>query len=367
MTSADSRRIDPGFLANAMASFIQIGAVLILVIWCFSIVRPFFSVLIWGVIIAVALFPAHVSLAKKFGSEKLSATLLVVCGLAIIIVPVWLLTESTIEGLRYISGELADGAVHIPPPNDSVAGWPVIGERIHGLWSSAATNLADTLNQFEPQLRSLGQSAVGFAGSMVGGVFQFVFATIIGGVLLLHGEGGYKVSRNIANSLVGTADGDRLADMSILTVRSVVKGVLGVAVIQAIMSAIGLVAIGLPAAGLFTVAILVLAIVQLPPWIILLPISIWYFSVADGVPATIFFIYAMFVSISDAFLKPMLLGRGLETPMLVILIGAIGGAITEGIVGLFIGAVVLALGYELFTAWIAPDEEEDAVPVTAEA
>ena len=365
MTSADSRRVDPGFLANAMASFIQIGALLLLLTWCFNIVRPFIGVVIWGVIIAIALYPAHLSLTKKFNSEKLSSTFLVLCGLAIIIIPTWFLTGSTIEGLQHLSGQLVSGAVHIPPPNDSVAEWPLIGERAHAFWSDAATNLAETLNKFQPQLRSLGEAAVGVAGGIVGGAFEFIFATIIGGVLLMSAEGGHTATRNIANSLVGTESGDKLTDMSILTIRSVVKGVLGVAVIQAILAAIGLVAIGMPAPGLFAGAILILAIVQLPPWLLLLPISIWYFSVADGLPATIFFIYAMVVSISDAFLKPMLLGRGLETPMLVILIGAIGGALYQGIVGLFIGAVILALGYELFTAWMAPDEDDDGAAAEA--
>jgi predicted PurR-regulated permease PerM len=361
MTSADSRRVDPGFLANAMASFIQIGAVLILILWCFSIIKPFLGVVIWGVIISIALYPAHVSLSAKVGgSEKLSATILVLLGLAIIIVPTWMLADSTIEGLQYVSGELEDGSVHIPPPNDSVAEWPIIGERVHAVWAGAANNLAETLNKFEPQLRSMGQTAVGVAGGIVGGAFQFIFATIIGGVLLTTAVASYGASRNIANSLVGNEGGTKLIDMSILTIRSVVKGVLGVAVIQTIFAAIGLVAIGMPAAGLFAGAVLVLAIVQLPPIIILGPIAIWYFSVADGMPATIFLVYAFIVSMSDAFLKPMLLGRGVDTPMLVILIGAIGGAITEGIVGLFVGAVVLALGYELFTAWMAPDEPEEA-------
>lgn len=367
MTSADSRRIDPGFLANAMASFIQIGTVLLLLIWCFNIVRPFVGVVIWGVIIAIALYPAHLSLAEKFNSAKMSSIFLVLCGLAIIIIPVWFLADSTIEGLRYVSGELEDGNVHIRPPNDSVADWPLIGERVHALWSSAATNLAATLNNFEPQLRSLGQSAVGFAGGIIGGAFQFIFATIIGGVLLLNAEGGYRASRNIAASLVGRDSGDKLTDLSILTIRSVVKGVLGVAVLQTIFAAIGLVAIGMPAAGLFAGVVLILAIVQLPPILVLGPIAIWYFSVADGMPATIFLVYAFIVSMSDAFLKPMLLGRGVDTPMLVILIGAIGGAISQGIVGLFIGAVVLALGYELFTAWMAPDADDDEAPAPAEA
>ena len=359
MTSADSSRIDPRFLANEMVSFIQIGAVLLLILWCFSIVKPFVGVVVWGLIISIALFPAHVSLTAKLGGkEKWSATILVLIGLAIIIIPTWGLAGSAIDGLKHISTELEDGTVRIPPPSDSVADWPVIGERVHEGWTSLATNTEATLNKFQPQLRALGQTAVGFAGSVLGGVFQFIFATIIGGALLTQASGGYRVSRNIANSLVGSEGGEKLISLSILTIRSVVKGVLGVAVIQTILAAIGLVAIGMPAAGLFAGAVLVLAIVQLPPILVLGPIAIWFFSVADTVPATIFLIYAFIVSLSDAFLKPMLLGRGLETPMLVILIGAIGGAITQGIVGLFVGAVVLSLGYELFVAWMAPDTDD---------
>ena len=358
MTSADSASVDKSFLANAMASFIQIGAVFLLIMWCFNIVRPFIGVMVWGLIIAVALYPVHLSLAEKLGGrDKWSRTILVLIGLAIIIVPTWLLAESSIEGIKFVTTELEDGSVTIPPPSDSVADWPVIGERVHQVWSDANRNLEATLNQFQPQLQSMGQSLVSFAGSAAGSVFQFIFATIIAGVLLGQGQGGYQVTRNIANSLTGTESGEKLTNLSILTIRSVVKGVLGVAVIQTILAAIGLVAIGMPAAGLFAGAVLVLAIVQLPPILILGPIALWYFSVADGMPATIFLIYAMVVSMSDAFLKPMLLGRGVETPMLVILIGAIGGAITQGIVGLFIGAVVLALGYELFIAWMAPDSE----------
>jgi predicted PurR-regulated permease PerM len=356
MTSADSSRVDQGFLANALAAFIQIGALLLLLLWCFSIVRPFVGVVIWGLIIAIALYPVHCSLTTRIGGrEKWSATLLVLAGLAIIIVPTWLLAGSTIDGLKGVATQLNDGQVQISPPADSVAEWPIIGKRVHAVWSDAAVNFETTLNQFQPQLRSLGEKAVGFAGSLFGGVFQFIFATIIGGALLTQARGGYEVTKNIANSLAGGSSGEKLTNLSIMTIRSVVKGVLGVAVMQTILAAIGLVAIGVPAAGLFAGAVLILAIVQLPPILVLGPIAFWFFSVADTVPATIFLIYAFVVSISDAFLKPMLLGRGVETPMLVILIGAIGGAITEGIVGLFVGAVVLALGYELLIAWIAPE------------
>ena len=359
MTSADNRAVDQQFLTNAMASFLQIGAILILLYWCFLIVSPFLTIVIWGVILSVALYPTHVSLTARLGGrEKLSAVILILVGLAIIVVPIWLLADSTIGGLRHVAAELEDGTARIPPPADTVAEWPVIGEQLHAVWSAASTNLEETLNRFRPQLQTAGTKAVAFAGHTVSAAFQFVLAIIIAGVLFTSASGGHRITRNIAMSLVGTERGPALTDMAVLTIRSVAKGILGTAMIQAILAAIGLLLAGVPAAGLWTGAVLVLAIVQLPPLLVLGPIAIWYFSVADTVPAVIFLVYATIVSASDAFLKPLLLGRGVEVPMLVILIGAIGGAIAQGIIGLFIGAVILALGYEIFMTWMAPDETQ---------
>lgn len=362
MTSADSSSVDQKFLANAMASFVQIGAVLVLLYWCFLIVSPFINIVIWGIIISVAVYPAHVSLTARLGGrKKWSATIIVLIGLAVIVVPAWYLADSSIEGLQYIAAELEDGTATVPPPNESVAEWPVIGERVHGVWSSAAANLEATLNRFEPQLQAAGQKALAFAGHTVGIVFQFIVSIIVAGAFLMSAAGGKQVAQNIIVSLVGTERGAGFTELTILTVRSVAKGVLGTALIQALVSGIGLAIAGVPAAGLWAGVVLVLAIIQLPPLLILGPIALWYFSVAATVPAAIFLIFAIIVSASDAVLKPMLLGRGVDTPMLVILLGAIGGAITSGIIGLFTGAVILALGYELLMAWMAPDEAREKI------
>ena len=359
MTSADSTKVDQRFLANAMASFLQIGALLILLVMCFNIVRPFIGIVVWALILAVAIYPLHVSLTAKLGGrEKTSATAFVLIGLAIILVPTWILGESTLSSLQSLAQHLREGTFSVPPPNPSVADWPVIGTKTYEIWSNAASNMDAFLSQYQTQLRDLAQKIFGFASGTLIGVLQFVLSTIIAGALLLQSRGGYKSTREFMASLVGTERGEKFTDTSILTIRSVVKGVLGVAVAQAILAAIGLVLIGVPAAGLWAGAVLVLAIVQLPPILVLGPIAFWVFSVAEPVPATIFLVYSIIVSVSDAFLKPMLLGRGLETPMLVILIGAIGGAIAMGIVGLFIGAVILALGYELLVTWMAPDAPE---------
>ena len=359
MTSADSSKVDQKFLANAMASFLQIGALLILLVMCFSIVRPFISIVVWAMILAVAIYPLHVSLTARIGGrEKTSASLFVLIGLAIILVPTWILGESSLSSLQSLAHNLREGTLSVPEPDPGVADWPVIGSKTYEIWSNAASNIEAFLGQYNAQLRELAQKVFGFASGTLVGVLQFVLSTIIAGALLLQSKGGYNATREIMASLVGTDRGARFTDTSILTIRSVVKGVLGVAVAQALLSAVGLVLIGVPAAGLWAGAVLVLAIVQLPPILVLGPIAFWVFSVAEPVPATIFLVYSIIVSVSDAFLKPMLLGRGLDTPMLVILIGAIGGAIAMGIVGLFIGAVILALGYELLVTWMAPDAPE---------
>jgi predicted PurR-regulated permease PerM len=342
-----------------MASFLQIGALLILLMMCFTIVRPFISIMVWALILAVAIYPLHVSMTARLGGrEKASATLFVLIGLAIILVPTWMLGESSLSSLQSLAHHLREGTFSVPAPNPGVADWPVIGTKTYEIWSNAASNIDAFLDEYQTQLVGLAQKIFGFASGALIGVLQFVLSTIIAGALLLQSKGGYKSTREIMASLVGTERGAKFTDTSILTIRSVVKGVLGVAVAQALLSAIGLVLIGVPAAGLWAGAVLVLAIVQLPPILILGPIAFWVFSVAEPVPATIFLVYSIIVSVSDAFLKPMLLGRGLETPMLVILIGAIGGAIAMGIVGLFIGAVILALGYELLVTWMAPDAPE---------
>jgi predicted PurR-regulated permease PerM len=362
MSSADKVSVDKKFLGNAMASFLQIGAVLLLMSWCFTIISPFIGIIAWGLIIAIALYPFHQKLTGILGGRaKISSILLVLTGLTILLVPAWALTDSSVSALRTVAENVNDGSITVTLPDPAVAEWPIVGKPVYEAWSGAASNLEATLNKFQPQLLSFGQWALSFAGAAAIGILQFVFSIIIAGVFLLAADGGYQAALAIGSSLTGSGDsGKRMTDLSIQTIRSVTKGVLGVAIIQSILAAIGLVAMGVPAAGIWTGAILVLAIMQLPPVLILAPIAIWVFSVAEPVPATIFAVYAFIVSISDSFLKPIFLGRGVDVPMLVILIGAIGGAIASGIIGLFIGAVVLALGYQLLIAWMAPDDEPDA-------
>ena len=342
-----------------MSSYIQIAAVTLIVLWCFRIMSPFIGMVLWGLIIAVALYPLYQSLSARMGNRaKLSATIFVLLGLAILVLPTVMLAESSVTALRTVAAGLESGSIAVSPPDESVAEWPLVGSTIYEIWNAAAHNLEATLNKFAPQLRDFGQSLLSMAGSMLVGVLIFVFSIIVAGVFLVSADGGYRVARTFGRTL-SDEYGEEMIDMAIETIRSVAKGVLGVAVIQALLSAVGLVAIGVPAAGIWAGIILLLAIMQLPPLLVLVPIAIWVFSVADTTPATIFAIYAFVVSISDSFLKPLFLGRGMDIPMLVILIGAIGGMMTSGIVGLFVGAVVLAVGYKLLITWMNEEEEQE--------
>lgn len=352
-SKADSDRV---FQKNALASFIQIAGLVLLLYWCFRILSPFVSLTVWAVIISVALYPLHLQLTQKMGGrEKVSATLLVLVGLTVMIAPLMLTAESSIGALRTTGLALRDGSVLIPPPDASVAEWPIIGEPLYALWSAAATNFSDTLNTLQPQLVDVAQALGLFSGSFLFGLLTFSIAVIVAGAFLIYAQGGYRTATTIFSSLLGDR-GKGLVDLSIATIRGVAKGVLGVAIIQALLSGVGLAVIGVPAPGIWAGAVLVLAIVQLPPLLVLAPITVWVFSVSDPVPATIFAVYAALVSFSDAILKPMFLGRGMNTPMLVILLGAIGGAASMGISGLFVGAVTLAVAYEILQAWMQTDE-----------
>ena len=177
-------------------------------------------------------------------------------------------------------------------------------------------------------------------------------------MFLANNIGVHNITRLIGIRLTGDR-GEEFVDLAGAVIRSVAQGVLGIALIQSVLAGLGLVLVGVPGAGLWALIVLFLAVIQLPPLLILGPIMIYVFSTADTTVAVIFMIWGILVSISDSFLKPLLLGRGLKTPMLVILLGAIGGMIMYEIIGLFVGTVVLSLSHELFLVWL-DDEHKQA-------
>ena len=307
----------------------------------------------WGVIIAVAIYPLFVKLKSAMGGRsKLAAVVYTLLALALLVTPAMMISDSIIQTSTVLSDKYEQGLLKIPPPKDNVKEWPLVGEKLYGIWSQASDNLQGTIEKYEPQLKKAGEKIIAVAAGAGGGVLQFVISIIISGLLVANAQGAYNITVKIFSRLTDNKQGIAFTHLSRDTIRSIAQGVIGIAIIQALLSGLGMYMMDVPAWGLWSLFILVLAIAQLPPLLVLGFVIAYVWSVAATTPAVIFTIYALIISGSDSFLKPLLLGRGLETPMLVILLGAIGGMLMSGIIGLFIGAVILALGYELFMEWL---------------
>lgn len=359
----DPASFDRRFVNNMVESALRIGLIFILLWWTYDIIRPFIMPIVWGGIIAIAAMPLVRWLENKLGGKRaLAVTLFTLLGILVLVVPLALLVKSIIGPIENFADAVHEGTLQIPGPTDQIAGIPLIGEKLYQSWNLAATNLALFLDTVEPQLKELTVTMLSMLGGSLGTVLMFLVALLIAAGFMVAAEGSTGVSEKVAQRVFGEG-GTEWAVMGAATVRSVLQGVVGVALIQSLLVAIGLFAIGMPAAGVWTMVVLVLAIAQLPPIIVLIPIIIYVFSYAETTPAVIFAVWSVIAGGSDTFLKPMLMGRGLDIPMPIILIGAIGGMIAAGIVGLFVGAVVLAVWYKLFQAWIVQIAHSGEPPI----
>jgi predicted PurR-regulated permease PerM len=356
---------------QAIEIAIRLGVIFLILAWCLQILTPFISLIAWGAIIAIAIYKPFIKLVAKLGGRKrLAITLIVVVSIAAILIPVISLSTSMVESATTIGNQISTGKVNIPPPSESVSEWPLIGEKTYAIWHHASVDLSALLEKYPNQLTTVGKKMLEAAKGVGAGVFQFIISMLIAAAFLSSADSAGAAMRRLANRLAGNRGEDMLT-LSTATIRSVAVGVIGIAFIQALLGGLGMMFAGVPLAGLLAIIILVLAIAQLPPILVLLPVIFYVFSAESTTVAVIFMVWSILVSMSDAVLKPLFLGRGVEAPMLVILLGAIGGMITSGIVGLFIGAVILALGYTLFQVWLewgdpTTEEEPDQAPLTDE-
>jgi predicted PurR-regulated permease PerM len=334
--------------------FVVVGFI---VYWCFQIVAPFIGIVAWALIIAIGSAKPYESFARAIGGRTgLAATLFVTLGLAVMIVPAVLLSETLVSGSQQFAKDVVAGTIQVPPPSARVADWPVVGGPIYETWSLASENLTEAATALGPQLKAVSAWLLEAAGSAGVGLLQLIASLILAGVLLSRGADQADAIASIASRIAGTTRGPELAKLARATVSSVVQGIVGVAVVQAVLAGAGFVIADVPAAGLWALLVLVAAIIQLPVAIVMIAPVLIVFSAESGPFAIAFAAWCAVVALVDNLLKPMLFGRGVEVPTVVIFIGAIGGMLSMGIIGLFVGAVVLAVGYELFRAWLAESE-----------
>ncbi len=347
---------------DLMDVMIRVGLIVFLVLMAVKIFAPFMGLMLWALILAVTLYPLHLRIVKRLGGRQgLAATLLVIAGLFLIGGPITVLGSSFADYLIGLHTTFENNTITIPQPDAAVAGWPLIGDKLYALWSQAANDLPGLLAKAKPQLETAFKLLLEFVASMAGGAFSFMGSMIVAGIMMAYGESGSAAMRRILSRLAGPNKGPGLHALSTATIRSVAMGVIGVAFIQAVLLGAGFIWADIPAAGVLAFIVLIFGIAQVPAAIVTLPVIIYIWWSGDSTGDNIMYtVYLVVAGMADNVLKPLLLGRGVDAPMPIILLGALGGMVASGIIGLFIGSVLLALAYQIFMDWVADGESVDA-------
>jgi predicted PurR-regulated permease PerM len=359
------QRIESG--EDVIRLAVRIGLLGFLIYWSFVLVRPFIPILVWGAVLTVALYPFYTWLSRHLGDRPRTASILItLVNLSIVIGPVAWLGIGLTESLRDISEQLGAGTLSIPLPPPGIKTWPLIGAPIDAMWNQASTNLKAVFKDLAPHLKPLVGMVLALAGGAGVGILKFVVSVILSGFLFPSGLRLVAASRDILARVV-PQQSEEFVRLAGATIRTISQGVIGIAIVQSLFIGIGLKLVGVPSAAVLAFAVLVLGILQIGSIIVLLPVIIWIWTAKEfaiALPATI---YLVVMGIADNAVKPILMGRGLTTPMPVILIGLLGGTLAHGIVGLFVGPIILAVAWELVMAWIRDEPADpplDGEPVT---
>jgi len=342
---------------------IRAGLILAMAMLCLQIFSPFLTLMVWALILAITLYPLHQSVATRMGGRQgLAATVLVLIGITVIVAPTTVLMSSLGDSVHQLINDVQTNSLQIPPPRDGVAEWPIIGKKVHALWSQAHADLPVLVKSMQPKIGDMAKSALGFVASIGGGLLQFLASFIIAGIIMAFGEAGGRGSGAIFERIVGSSRGADFARLSTATIRAVAQGVIGVAFIQAIIVGLCLLVAGVPWAGVLAAIVLVLGIAQVPALLVTLPAMGYIWSSGDygNIEAVIYTVLLFVSGMADNVLKPLMLGRGVDAPMPIILLGALGGMATAGILGMFVGATLLAVGYQIFMGWVDTKSDDAA-------
>ncbi len=342
---------------DVIETAIQVGLIALLVLWCYQIAAPFIGPIVWAGIIAIGVYPLYQWLKDKTGlSAGWTSTLVTLALLGILITPSAILSNALLKNVRTLTTQIENDSLQIPPPSESVRDWPLIGKKVEALWREASQDLKGVLLEHDTEVKKYARWFLArFAGAGMG-LLLFIFSIILAGVFLVSATGARHAIESVFTRLAGSR-GAEMTELSQATVKSVVTGILGIAIIQSLLAGLGFIVMGVPAAGLLAFICLILAIVQIDILIVLIPLSIYAFSAVGTGAAVAFLVWNIAVGLINNVLKPILLAKGVNAPMAVIFIGAIGGMLHYGIIGLFVGAVVMVLGYTLFIAWLQQDPE----------
>jgi predicted PurR-regulated permease PerM len=344
----------PELSAEAVGIAIRVGLLALLAYWSWEIVSPFLTILVWSAILAVALYPLFDWLKNWLNRPKLAATLVTLLCVLVVVAPVVWLGFGLLNAVEFVAKKLDAGLPSVPLPSQSIREWPLIGEQIYRLWTRAVTDISAQLTELAPVLKPMARWLLQVASNVMVGLLEFLLSIIVAGFLFCPGPKLVDALAQVMEHILRPR-GREMVRLAGATIRNVSRGVIGVALLQSVLAGAGFLMAGVPGAGILAFASLVLGIVQIGPAILFLPIIVWSWMTMETAHALMFTAYMVPVGLVDNLLRPVLMARGLATPMPLIIIGVIGGTIAYGIIGLFFGPIVLSVAWELAVAWMNGD------------
>jgi predicted PurR-regulated permease PerM len=338
-------------ITRAREVFVRLSLIALMAFTCFVIMKPFVPLVSWGIIIAIGIYPGYQKLSVLLGGRKtLAAVICTLLLIAVMLVPAILLTGTVSRGAQSVARQVQGEGFKVPPPPPSVKEWPVIGKWVSDKWMFASTNLEDLLGKIAPLIQARIPALLSASAKIGATLLQFLISILVAGFLVARDQANARFARQLFHRVFGQR-GEEFEELTAATIRSVTNGILGVALIQSVFASAGFWAVGLPGAGIWAALFFVASVLQIGP-LVMIPAIVYAFTIATTTHAAIFLGWCMVVGLMDNVLKPLLLGRGSKVPTAVIFLGVIGGFITMGIIGLFVGAIILSVGYKLFLAWL---------------
>jgi predicted PurR-regulated permease PerM len=341
-------------ITRTVLAVLFIGALIGTSLW---VIKPFLGAGIWAVTIVTATWPLMTSIqGRLWGRRSLAVAVMTVVLLCFLVIPLWLAIGTIVSNADQIGGWVKSlSTFEFPPPPDWLGRVPLFGDELKAAWEKIAlVGLQDFLNRLAPY----GGSAVRWFAAEVGGfgalVLQFLLTVIFAALLYASGERAATWIKRFGRRLAGPR-GEHSIQLAGQAVRGVALGVVVTALAQSVLGGVGLTIAGVPFAAILTAVMFMLAVAQIGPLLVLVPSVAWlYWSDRTGW-GTFLLLWTLVVGTMDNFLRPVLIRKGADLPLLLIFSGVVGGLIAFGLIGIFVGPVVLAVAHRLLTAWV--DEE----------
>jgi predicted PurR-regulated permease PerM len=343
-------------LARITLGVLFIGLLIVTSLW---ILQPFLGATIWATMIVVATWPLMLAVERRLGGRRgFAVAVMTVTMLLLLVGPLATAIVTIVDRRDDITNLAASLATaNVPPPPDWVEHLPLVGSQIAEEWRRlASTGREELAAQAAPYVRQAMAWFAGQAGNFGVMLLHFLLTTVITAILYTNGETAARGMRRFGRRLAGDR-GEEAVVLSGQAIRAVALGVVVTAIVQTAASGVGLAVAGIPYATVLTAIVFVLCIAQIGPILVMIPAVAWLYWSGDALWGTLLLVWGIAVGLLDNVLRPILIRRGADLPLLLIFAGVIGGLVGFGVIGLFVGPTVLAVTYRLLESWVAHIDE----------